>query len=95
MEIVLSLNKIFQAYADKLSIPFIETSAIDATNVETAFITITKDLIASRYAISTVFDFLIMLLNRGLAPATSTADKSANIGNLSQPTGTSKKSSCC
>ncbi len=38
-----------QAYADKLSIPFIETSAIDATNVETAFITITKDLISTRF----------------------------------------------
>eukprot|EP01034_Spumella_vulgaris_P022223 gene22223-28337_t len=69
-----------KAYADKLNIPFIETSAVDATNVETAFITITKDLISTR----------------GLAPASSTAEKSSTIKNLNQSEGGSaKKSACC
>lgn len=39
-----------QAFADKLGIPFIETSALDSTNVEQAFITVTRDLLKSRVA---------------------------------------------
>mmetsp|Transcript_361 Transcript_361/g.627 ORF Transcript_361/g.627 Transcript_361/m.627 type:complete len:208 (-) Transcript_361:533-1156(-) len=34
-----------QAFADQLGMPFIETSAINSTNVEEAFMKITKDLI--------------------------------------------------
>jgi len=34
-----------QAFADKLSIPFLETSAKTATNVDTAFLTMAKELI--------------------------------------------------
>jgi len=37
-----------QAYANKLGIPFIETSAIESTNVEEAFLTITKNLLKER-----------------------------------------------
>lgn len=39
-----------QAYADKLGIPFIETSALDSTNVELSFVTITRDLLKARAA---------------------------------------------
>ena len=39
---------LLQAYANKLGIPFIETSAIESTNVEEAFLTITKNLLKER-----------------------------------------------
>jgi len=37
-----------QRFADKLGIPFIETSAKTATNVDAAFLTMAKELIKSR-----------------------------------------------
>ena len=37
-----------QEFADKLGIPFIETSAVESTNVEEAFMRITKDLISKK-----------------------------------------------
>ncbi|MES1909524.1 MAG: Ras-related protein RABD2c, variant 2 [Cercozoa sp. M6MM] len=37
-----------KAFAERLSIPFLETSAKDATNVEQAFLTMAKDLIEQR-----------------------------------------------
>lgn len=37
-----------QSFADKLSIPFLETSAKTATNVDAAFLTMAKELIKSR-----------------------------------------------
>mmetsp|Transcript_13140 Transcript_13140/g.28810 ORF Transcript_13140/g.28810 Transcript_13140/m.28810 type:complete len:206 (-) Transcript_13140:250-867(-) len=39
-----------RALADSMGIPFLETSAIDSTNVEQAFMQITKDLIEKRLA---------------------------------------------
>lgn len=42
-------EKNFKAYADEIGIPFLETSAKDATNVEQAFLTMTED-IKKRYA---------------------------------------------
>ena len=37
-----------QSFADKLSIPFLETSAKTATNVDTAFLTMAKELIKTK-----------------------------------------------
>ena len=42
------MELIFKAFADKLNIPFIETSAIESTNVEEAFLAITRDLLAQK-----------------------------------------------
>lgn len=39
-----------QEFADNLGISFIETSAKNATNVETAFLTMAKELIAAKEA---------------------------------------------
>jgi len=39
-----------QRFADKLGIHLVETSAKTATNVESAFLTMAKELIKSRYA---------------------------------------------
>ncbi|ETO28908.1 hypothetical protein RFI_08217 [Reticulomyxa filosa] len=39
-----------QSFADKLGISFLETSAKNATNVESAFLTMAKQLIVARYA---------------------------------------------
>lgn len=38
-----------QAFADKLNISFLETSAKNSTNVEAAFLTMAKELIKARY----------------------------------------------
>jgi Ras-related protein Rab-1A len=40
----------FQKFADKLGIPFLETSAKTATNVDAAFLTMAKELIRTRYS---------------------------------------------
>jgi Ras-related protein Rab-1A len=37
------------AFANKMGIPFIETSALNSTNVELAFVTLTRELLKSRY----------------------------------------------
>ncbi|ETN99530.1 rab-type small G protein, partial [Reticulomyxa filosa] len=38
-----------QSFADKLGISFLETSAKNATNVESAFLTMAKQLIVARF----------------------------------------------
>ena len=73
-----------QAYADKMAMPLIETSAINSTNVEAAFETITKQLIESRSG-------------KVATKSTSTVDKS-NVRTLTAPSSdkaAAKKSSCC
>lgn len=40
-------------FADSLGIPFLETSAKNASNVEEAFLTMASELIRTRYYIST------------------------------------------
>jgi len=47
-----------QEFADKLGIPFIETSAVESINVEEAFMRITKDLIGSKYVLSLLMPLL-------------------------------------
>lgn len=73
-----------QAYADKMAMPLIETSAINSTNVEAAFETITKQLIESRSG------------GKAAAKSTSTVDKST-VRTLTAPSSDkpAKKSSCC
>ena len=41
---ITQLNFVFQEYADTLGIPFLETSAKNATNVETAFMTMAAEI---------------------------------------------------
>lgn len=41
---LISLSCTFQEYADQLSIPFLETSAKNATNVEQAFMTMAAEI---------------------------------------------------
>ena len=43
-----------QAFADNLGIPFLETSAKNASNVEAAFLTMASELIRIRFFIHTV-----------------------------------------
>jgi hypothetical protein len=38
---------LLEEYAAQLHIPFLETSALDATNVEQAFVALSKDLMQS------------------------------------------------
>lgn len=38
------LHEVLQEFADQLSIPFLETSAKNATNVEQAFLTMAKQI---------------------------------------------------
>eukprot|EP01035_Chromulina_nebulosa_P028997 gene28997-38363_t len=72
---------LIEAFADKLNIPFIETSAIDSTNVEEAFLAITKDLLAQKIG----------------APSSKHArgDKSDLKSIRSDSTGGKGSSSCC
>eukprot|EP01036_Dinobryon_divergens_P025024 gene25024-33534_t len=72
---------VYDAFADKLNIPFIETSAIDSTNVEEAFLAITKDLLAQKIG----------------APSSKHArgDKSDLKSIRSDSTGGKGSSSCC
>ena len=44
LTIALHLRRLLQEYADSLSIPFLETSAKEATNVEQAFLTMAKQI---------------------------------------------------
>ena len=50
----LILHNNFQEYADQLEIPFLETSAKDATNVESAFLTMASE-IKNRFAYAATF----------------------------------------
>ncbi|RYH16025.1 hypothetical protein EON65_30795 [archaeon] len=74
-----------QAYADKMAMPLIETSAINSTNVEAAFETITKQLIESRSG-----------GGKTATKSTSTVDKST-VRTLTATSSdkSAKKSSCC
>ena len=48
------LMDVLQEFADQLGIPFLETSAKNATNVEQAFLTMAKQ-IKDRYVAQTLF----------------------------------------
>eukprot|EP01039_Chlorochromonas_danica_P009416 gene9416-10403_t len=77
-----------KAYADKLNMPFIETSAVTAANVDTAFETITRQLMESRGA----------LKGAGAAGTTSpraSLDKDVKKLEKLGPDAKGKKSSCC
>ena len=44
MEAIPSSRAVLQEFADQLGIPFLETSAKNATNVEQAFLTMAKQI---------------------------------------------------
>mmetsp|Transcript_29148 Transcript_29148/g.31778 ORF Transcript_29148/g.31778 Transcript_29148/m.31778 type:complete len:205 (+) Transcript_29148:141-755(+) len=66
-------------YADKLNIPFIETSAIDSVNVEAAFEEITRQL----------------LKTKGDTKAKPASDSTVKVSNNSSSSGDKKNGGCC
>lgn len=75
-------TEVGKAYADKLNMPFIETSAVNSTNVEAAFETITKQLIETK----------------GKSPSKSTASappKTTKLTPTDKPAAENKKSGGC
>lgn len=74
-----------QRFSEKLGIPFIETSAKTATNVDTAFLTMSKELIAQRERLSS---------NGGKDPHTQQAKDTKKLTLKSTSEG-GPKANCC
>eukprot|EP01040_Poterioochromonas_malhamensis_P007764 gene7764-8397_t len=74
-----TITKRVKEYADKLNIPFIETSAIDSVNVEAAFEEITRQL----------------LKTKGDTKAKPASDSTVKVSNNSSSSGDKKNGGCC
>lgn len=76
-----------RSYAEQLQIPFMETSALDSTNVNMAFEQITRSLLLRKYPVA----------GASVATSSSTVDKGSDITKLSKENTNTKssKSSCC